>query len=100
MEDTPEQTAPSVTSIGPSSGPTGEYVAVTVTGELFDQEATLAFELPDGPSAGVIEVEVTNDGDESTMTAQALFEAAGEYDVTVRNPDGQESTMPGAFAAR
>jgi hypothetical protein len=100
MEDTPQQNAPSATSIRPGSGPTGEYVAVTVTGELFDQEATLAFELPDAPGAGVIDVEVANDGDDSTLTAQALFEAPGEYDVTVRNPDGQEATMPGAFAAR
>ncbi len=81
--------APTVTSVSPTSGPTGGGTTITVTGTAFVSGATVRV---NGVAAtGVTFVSAT------LLRANTPAAAAGTYAVQVTNPDGQADTLNGAF---
>jgi hypothetical protein len=81
--------APVTSSISPKSGPTSGGTLLTVSGANFQSGATVLF---GGVAASSVTVK-------SATQIQAVVPAhiAGLVDVTVRNPDGQSSTLSGSF---
>src|SRR5581483_711212 len=80
---------PLVTSVTPTSGPTSGGTAITISGSNFLAGATVTV----GGTAATA-VSVVNG---TTITATTAAHAAGAVDVTVINPDGQSSTLAGAY---
>ena len=81
--------APSVSGISPGSGPSTGGTRVTLTGSHFAPGATVVI-------GGASATEVTWEASHS-LTATTSARAAGTVDVVVRNPDGQQDTLPGAY---
>ncbi|WP_257450218.1 IPT/TIG domain-containing protein [Archangium lipolyticum] len=81
--------APGVSGISPGRGPSTGGTRVTLTGSHFAPGATV---LIGGASA----TEVTW-GASNSLTATTSARAAGTVDVVVRNPDGQQATLPGSY---
>ena len=82
-------TAPTVASITPASGPIAGGTAVTITGTNFVSGATVSF---GGTAAtGVTVVSSTS------ITATAPAHAAGAVDLVVTNPNGQNGTLSNGY---
>jgi Domain of unknown function (DUF1929)/IPT/TIG domain/Glyoxal oxidase N-terminus len=82
-------TAPSVASVTPASGPVAGGTAVTVTGTNFVSGATVSF---GGTAAtGVTVVSSTS------ITAPTPAHAAGAVNVVVTNSNGQNGTLPNGY---
>ena len=80
--------APTVTAVSPSSGPAAGGTLVTITGTGFATGATVAFVGIPGINPTVV--------DPSTITVTTPAHGVGTNVVTVRNPDGQlTSIYPG-----
>jgi hypothetical protein len=73
---------PTVSGIGPREGPTTGGTEVTITGNGFVDKASVKF--GDQPATTVVFVNAT------TLKATAPAHAAGDVEVIVINPDGQE----------
>jgi plastocyanin len=80
--------APNVTALNPSSGSTAGGTAVALSVTNFQSGGTVTF----GGVAATI-----HDFNSSTVNVTAPPHAAGAVDIVVTNPDGQSSTMAGAF---
>ncbi len=80
-----------ITCLGvtPNHGPRGGGTAVTVTGGYFLQGATVTIGGAPATAVTVVNTE--------TITATTAPGTAGVRDVIVRNPDGTEATLAGAF---
>ena len=80
---------PSVLSLSPASGPTDGGTTTTISGNNFLTGATVQI-------GGVMatNVQVTSG---TTIKANTPAHAAGVTDVTVTNPDYQQSTLPGGY---
>lgn len=81
---------PTVTMIVPNSGTDAGLDAVTVTGTGFQPGAVVFFDLALASSIVV-------NSNTITITAMTPPHAAGAVNVTVRNLDGQQGTLAGAF---
>jgi len=81
---------PRIQSVAPASGPVAGGTEVTIVGSFFDPAAEVYF-----GADRAAEAEVMGGG----MTIRAVTPArnAGPVAVRVRNPDGQEAVLPGAF---
>jgi hypothetical protein len=81
--------APTVTSVGPSSGSTNGGTSVTISGTNFLRGATVQI-------GGVMatNVQVNNS---TTITANTPAHAPGAVDVAVTNPDYQSSTLSNGY---
>ena len=82
--------APIVSSISPTSGPTTGGTPVTIAGSNFKAGATVLF---GGVAASSVTVSTA-----TQIQAVSPAHIAGMLDVTVRNPDGQSSTLSSSFA--
>jgi hypothetical protein len=80
---------PTLASVSPSSGPTTGGTSVTITGSGFVAGATVSIGGPVSTVAVVM--------DASTIVAITEGGVAGSVDVVVQNPDGQVTTLAGAF---
>jgi hypothetical protein len=80
---------PTVTSASPSTGPTGVATTVTITGTNFQSGAVVLF-----GTVSASTVTVTN---ATQIQAVTPANPAGAVNVTVRNPDGQTTTLTGGF---
>ncbi len=80
---------PSVTGVSPNHGPVAGGTSVTISGEAFQNGATIAIGGAD--TTGVTFVST------STITCTTAPNAAGTADVVVTNPDSQTGTMAGGF---
>ncbi len=82
-------TSPIVSSVSPNSAPTSGGTSATIGGANFQAGATVLFGGVAAPSASVT----------SSPQIQAVTppHPAGTVDVTVKNPDGQSSTLAGGF---
>jgi hypothetical protein len=81
--------APRIFAVSPTSGPAAGGTAITLAGANFASGAAVVV----GGSAATAVVFV----DATTLTAATPAGVAGAADVTVRNPDGQTTTLAGAF---
>ncbi|WP_338868383.1 IPT/TIG domain-containing protein [Myxococcus stipitatus] len=81
--------APSLSGISPGRGLSSGGTRVTLTGGQFAPGATVLL-------GGARATEVTWDS-ATSLTATTSARAVGTVDVVVRNPDGQQATLPGAF---
>ncbi|HVV67086.1 MAG TPA: IPT/TIG domain-containing protein [Candidatus Saccharimonadales bacterium] len=79
---------PAITGVTPASGGIAGGDSVTITGNDFQNGATVSF--------GITTVSATYI-DAHTLTAITPTHNAGLSDVTVTNPDGQSNTLPGSF---
>jgi hypothetical protein len=79
--------APSITSLSPTSGAAG--TAVTITGTNFAAGATVTF---GGRAATGVRV-----ANSTTINATAPAPGSGAVSVTVTNPDAQSGTLPSGF---
>ena len=84
----PPAPPPVITSIDPAQGPTAGGTAVTITGENFQDGATVSF---GGVAAETTFIDVTS------LTAVLPAGAVGSVDVVVTNPDGSSATKADAF---
>ena len=84
----PPAPPPVITSIDPAQGPTVGGTAVTITGENFQDGATVSF---GGVAAETTFIDVTS------LTAVLPAGAVGSVDVVVTNPDGSSATKADAF---
>jgi hypothetical protein len=75
---------PTISGIAPREGPTSGGTEVTITGNGFVDKASVKF--GDQPAASVVFVNAT------TLKATAPAHAAGDVEVIVANPDGQEGS--------
>ncbi len=82
---------PSITGVTPSSGPASGGETVTISGNYFQNGATVSFGAV--PATSVTFISPTS----LSVVAPAL--SAGPADVTVRNSDGQTATLTGGFIA-
>jgi hypothetical protein len=85
----PPAPPPTLSSLLPTSGPTTGGTAVRLTGTNFVAGATAAF-------GGVAAVGCAT-SPPTTISCLTPAHDAGPVDVTVRNPDGQTSTLTAAF---
>ena len=83
-----EPSAPRITSVTPSSGPTTGGTTITISGTDFEAGATV---LVGGSPATVTALT------DSWATVLAPANSAGVVAVTVTNPDGGTHTLPSAF---
>ena len=81
--------APTVTSVAPTSGPTGGGTSVTISGSDFVSGATVKF---GGTSATGV-----NFVNSTTITANAPSHSAGAVGVEVENPDTQKDTLSSGY---
>jgi hypothetical protein len=82
--------APTVTSIGPSSGPASGGTSVTITGTGFQSGATVSL---GGTSANSVAV-----GSSTSITATTAAHASGTVNVVVANPDSQSGTLTNGYS--
>jgi hypothetical protein len=84
-------TAPTASSITPTSGPQGGGTPVTISGSGFVNGATVSF--------GAQAAQTGNPSDDGkTITATTPRAAQpGHAEVTVKNPDGHSAPVPGGF---
>ena len=80
---------PTVTGIGPTSGPTNGGTLVTIAGTNFVAGATVS--IGGVPATGVSVASSTQ------LSATTGAHAAGAADVVVTNPDALSGSLPGAF---
>jgi hypothetical protein len=85
--------APTVTAVGPTSGPTTGGTAVTITGTNFANGATVTFDTGGGAAAGTGVVVVNS----TKITAVAPAHATGKVRVTVTNSDAQAGFRDNSF---
>ena len=83
-------TAPTVTLVNPSSGPTGGGTPVTVTGTGFEAGATVTF-------GGVAATNVSVTGPTSLTATTPAVASPGVVNVTVRNTGGLSGTLTAGF---
>jgi hypothetical protein len=86
---------PEIFTVSPSNGATQVVIPFTLTGRYFDSKATLSFSKPatEPVVATDVVVKLTDkDSSATTLTAKAIFQEAGAYDVTVANPPGSQET--------
>ena len=76
-------------SVSPGSGPAYGGTSVVINGKDFVKGAVVTI-----GSSPARDVDVTNS---TTIIATTVARAAGSADVVVTNPDGQQSTINGAF---
>jgi IPT/TIG domain len=81
--------APRIDRVTPDNGLPGGQTVVTIAGAGFQAGASVTF--------GGVEATAVTVIDASTIIATTPAHAAGAVDVTVRNADGQSSTLPAAF---
>ncbi len=81
--------APTVTAISPTSGPTSGGTSVTITGTGFVTGATVTF---GGTSATNVTVVSS-----TSITATTPAHAAGTVNVVVTNPDSQNATLSNGY---
>ena len=81
--------APVISSVTPSTGPTGGGTPVTINGNKLQSGATVTF-------GGVVGTSV-NVASSTQMTAVTPAHALGSVDVTVTNPGGKSATLAGGF---
>jgi len=81
--------APTVGSVSPNSGPAAGGTSVTISGTNFQAGASVLF-----GGVAALSAAVTN---ATQIQAITPAHAAGTVDVTVRNPDGQSSTLSSSF---
>ena len=84
----PPEPPPSITSVVPAEGPTAGGTAVTITGENFQDGATVTI---GGAAAAVTFVDAT------TLNAISPAGSVGGKEVVVTNPDGSSATWDGTF---
>jgi hypothetical protein len=82
-------TAPSVASVTPASGPIAGGTGVTITGTNFVSGATVSF--GGTPATGVTVVSSTS------ITATTPTHAQGAVDLVVTNSNGQNGTLPSGY---
>ncbi len=82
-------TAPTVASVTPASGPIAGGTGVAITGTNFASGATVSF--GGTPATGVSVVSGTS------ITATAPAHAAGAVDLVVTNSNGQNGTLPNGY---
>ncbi len=80
---------PRIVSLAPSSGAPGGGTVVTVTGSNFVAGTTLALGTQTASLVTVLSA--------TQLTAVVPAGTAGVVSATVQNPDGQSTTLPGAF---
>ncbi len=88
--------APSVSGITPSAGVSGSTVAATLAGNNFHSGATVRLTRPgysDIPGSSVGFVSAT----QLTCTFNLAGAAAGQWNVVLTNPDGQNGSLPDSF---
>ncbi len=81
--------APILTTVSPTSGPSAGGTAVTLTGQNFVSGATVSF--GGAAATSVVVVSATQ------ITAQTPPHAQGSVNVVVTNPDGQSATLANGF---
>lgn len=81
--------APTAASINPTSGPAIGGQSVTIAGTFFERGATVSF-------GGHLATNVVVAPDGSSITAKTPT-GTGSVTVTVTNPDGQSTTVPGGY---
>ena len=88
--------SPAITGISPKRGATDATVSVTVTGNYFQNGATVKLMRAGDPPIQATGVTVT-----SSTNINGIFKLTGAekggYNVKVTNPDGQSGTLVGAF---
>ena len=89
------ESAMAVNSISPSSGTNTGTVAVTVAGTGFKQGASVRLE--QGTTVVSATDVVVGSGASLTCKLDINGKATGNYDVVVKNPDGQEARLTGGF---
>jgi acid phosphatase len=86
---TTPNTAPAISSLSPTSGPTGGGTTVTISGTGFAVGATVSF-------GGTAATNVNVVGS-TTITAVTPAHASGAVNVVVTNPGGQSATSTNGF---
>jgi hypothetical protein len=81
--------APSLTRLSPASGAEKGFTEVTLTGANFESGAQVLFDKNQGTQLRVV--------DSTKITVLTLAHAAGAVDVTVINPDNQQSVLVGSW---
>ncbi|MBI5066834.1 MAG: IPT/TIG domain-containing protein [Deltaproteobacteria bacterium] len=79
---------PALTAVSPSSGPEAGGTALTLSGQGFAAGASVTL----GGSPATV-----TGGSATSLQVVAPPHAAGTVDVAVQNPDGQGSSLPGAY---
>lgn len=98
-DEPPPVQPPSIASISPSRGNQGELVNVTLAGANFQPGSGTTYVSlikagqPNLTAGNVNVISAT----QVTGTFDLTGAAAGAWDVSVRNPDGQTGTLPGGF---
>lgn len=89
--DSNDETAPTVSSVSPNTGPADGGTLVTITGADFADGATVTF----GGTPGI----TTNVVNSTTITVftPASQSGPGSVDVQVENPEGGRGTLGGGF---
>jgi hypothetical protein len=83
-------TAPSISNISPTSGPTTGGTTVTISGTGFAAGATVKFGTTSATSVNVV--------GSTTITAVAPAHASGAVNVVVTNPGGQSATSANGYS--
>jgi len=87
--------APSITSISPTSGATGTTVSLTINGNNFQSGSTVRLIQPG--KMPVVATGVSASSNQITCNIALSSLDAGTANVQVTNPDGQATSLPGAF---
>ncbi len=87
--------APSITSISPTSGATGSTVSLTINGNNFQSGATVRLIQPG--KLPIVATGVSASSNQITCNVALSNLEAGTANVQVTNPDGQATSLPGAF---
>ena len=88
--------SPAITGISPKRGATNATVSVTVTGNYFQSGATVKLMRAGDPLIQATGVTVSS-ATKIDCTFKLTGAEKGSYNVIVNNPDGQYSTLVGAF---
>jgi len=87
----PAPSAPSISSIYPTSGPSTGGTSVTIKGSSFQSGASVAF-------GGVAAAGVTVNSGGTAITAATPAQGDGSVNVEVTNPNGQTAILADAFS--
>ncbi len=98
---TPSPTAPpvikpSISAVVPNEAFNKDQITVTISGANFSEDAAVQLSGPAQLDGGDVAVQ----SDQITCSFDVDDEAAGVYDLTVTNGDGQQATLEGGFTLK
>jgi type II secretory pathway pseudopilin PulG len=92
--------APIITRILPTTAQTGSAITLTVTGDDFDQGATVVLKRQGSADIVANPVTVQPNGDELSATFDLSGAATGVWDLVVTNPNGDHCPQPAALTVQ